>query len=359
MTWLFIDTAIRAAAGGIILVLGWTIWRDGTHRLAARLTGLLCLAVIAHLVAVAPAVPKGMNPWDLPFEIASITVPPLFWLVALAVFVDDYRPRPLHVVLAAAHSLYGVLFIAVLLHSDTLRLPAGALLRSAMFGFVIAALVVAWRGRADDLVEDRRRLRDLLIWSIGILALAIPTMEVFLFAGLLPIWSLTVSAATILAVTLVNAWFLVGLRDDDLLRRAAAAVAAAAAAAPPPADADEPRMLAALARLMQEERLYRDDDLSIARLADKVGVPEYRLRRLINQRLGHRNFAAYLASYRLLDVKAALADPAQAGVPILTIALDAGFGSLAPFNRAFREAEGMTPSEYREQARKGEGPGVA
>ena len=42
-----------------------------------------------------------------------------------------------------------------------------------------------------------------------------------------------------------------------------------------------------------------------------------------------------------------LADPAQREVPILTIALDAGFGSLGPFNRAFRDAEGMTPSAYR------------
>ena len=55
-------------------------------------------------------------------------------------------------------------------------------------------------------------------------------------------------------------------------------------------------------------------------------------------------------SYRLAEVKGALADSAQREVPILTIALDAGFGSLGPFNRAFREAEGITPSEYRFRA---------
>jgi AraC-like DNA-binding protein len=94
-------------------------------------------------------------------------------------------------------------------------------------------------------------------------------------------------------------------------------------------------------------------------VAARVGVPEYRLRRLINQRLGHRNFAAYLNGFRLAEVKAALADPAQRDVPILTIALDAGFGSLAPFNRAFRDAEGMTPSDYRERARNDEKPRTA
>jgi AraC-like DNA-binding protein len=42
-------------------------------------------------------------------------------------------------------------------------------------------------------------------------------------------------------------------------------------------------------------------------------------------------------------------------VPILTIALDAGFGSLASFNRAFRLANGHTPSEFRARAGTGGG----
>ena len=44
---------------------------------------------------------------------------------------------------------------------------------------------------------------------------------------------------------------------------------------------------------------------------------------------------------------AALADPTQEAVPILTVALDAGFQSLGPFNRAFKAQTGMTPSEFR------------
>ena len=47
------------------------------------------------------------------------------------------------------------------------------------------------------------------------------------------------------------------------------------------------------------------------------------------------------------EAEAALGDPAQAAVPILTIALDAGFGSIGPFNRAFKAHTGVTPSEYR------------
>ena len=56
---------------------------------------------------------------------------------------------------------------------------------------------------------------------------------------------------------------------------------------------------------------------------------------------------AFVNGYRLAEAMAALADPAQARVPVLTIALDAGFQSVGPFNRAFKAQTGETPSEYR------------
>ena len=62
------------------------------------------------------------------------------------------------------------------------------------------------------------------------------------------------------------------------------------------------------------------------------------------------NFNAYLNGWRLADAKQALADPAQRDVPISTIALDAGFQSLGPFNRAFKAETGLTPSEFRERS---------
>ncbi len=107
------------------------------------------------------------------------------------------------------------------------------------------------------------------------------------------------------------------------------------------------KLLAGLERLMAVERAYRQEGLTIGSLSRRLGIPEYKLRRLINQGLGYRNFTAFLNRYRLEEAKAALADPAQAAVPVLTIAMDAGFQSLPPFNRAFKAKTGLTPSEYR------------
>jgi AraC-like DNA-binding protein len=71
---------------------------------------------------------------------------------------------------------------------------------------------------------------------------------------------------------------------------------------------------------------------------------------LVNRHLGYRNFSAFLNGYRIGEAKNRLADPELARTPVLTIALDLGYGSLGPFNRAFKATTEMTPTEYRDRA---------
>ena len=103
---------------------------------------------------------------------------------------------------------------------------------------------------------------------------------------------------------------------------------------------------------LEVECIYRQAGLTVAELAVHLGIPEYRLRRLIHQHLGYRNFNALLHHYRIEEVTVALADESQAQTPILTLALSAGYQSINPFNRAFRNAFDMTPSEYRKAAKQ-------
>ena len=159
------------------------------------------------------------------------------------------------------------------------------------------------------------------------------------------------TASVILGLALVSAVLQLGLRMQPALAVVPDGDAAPASAIPAVAaiDPEERGLLDRLRRLMDEERVYREEGLSIALLAARLGLPEYRLRRLINQRLGHRNFTSFVNGYRLAEVVAALADPAQAQVPILTIALDAGFQSVATFNRAFKAQTEMTPTDFRRE----------
>ena len=64
---------------------------------------------------------------------------------------------------------------------------------------------------------------------------------------------------------------------------------------------------------MQEEKVYRQEGFGLSALVAALEVPEYRLRRLIHQRLGHRNFSSFVNGYRLAEVTAALADPEPDG----------------------------------------------
>jgi AraC-like DNA-binding protein len=114
--------------------------------------------------------------------------------------------------------------------------------------------------------------------------------------------------------------------------------------------ASEQASLHRLDHVMTIERAYRREGLTIGTLAVRLGIPEHRLRGLINDGLGHRNFNAFLNRYRIEEAKTALADPGQIDVPVLTIALDSGFQSLAPFNRAFKADTGLTPTEFRRRA---------
>jgi AraC-like DNA-binding protein len=122
-------------------------------------------------------------------------------------------------------------------------------------------------------------------------------------------------------------------------RRAQPAAAAVVAA--------DQAALARLTQAMDADALWRQEGLTIGRLAERVGVPEHRLRRLINDELGHRNFADFVNSRRIEAAKHALADPAQARTTVAVIAYDHGFSSLGPFNRAFKAQTGVSPREWR------------
>ena len=86
---------------------------------------------------------------------------------------------------------------------------------------------------------------------------------------------------------------------------------------------------------------------AVMRGAPSLDAEQTSLRRLINEGLGYRNFAAFLNERRIAAAKAALVDPARSRVAVSTVAFEVGFSSLAPFNRAFREVVGQTPTDWR------------
>ena len=98
---------------------------------------------------------------------------------------------------------------------------------------------------------------------------------------------------------------------------------------------------------MTARRLWQREGLGIAQLAAELRTQEYLLRRAINRHLGYRNFNDFLHDYRLQEAARRLESGSDRALPVLTIALDCGYGSIGPFNRAFKARFGVTPTQYR------------
>lgn len=104
-----------------------------------------------------------------------------------------------------------------------------------------------------------------------------------------------------------------------------------------------------LTRLLAEDGLQSRTDLKIADIAARVNEPEHRVSQAIGA-LGFANFNRWINHHRIEAAKVMLADGTDKR-SILQIAFDSGFASLGPFNRAFREATGTTPRDYRARNR--------
>ncbi len=335
-----LEAGLRGAGIALLLLLAVVLFRDGRRAVATRLAALYAVSAAATLISAAPPLDGQPWLWLLPFQILNAGSPVLFWLLASALFDDEFEPGWPHALAWLGLTGVGLWTVRGGGHAAFWSYKAATLLA------VGAALVQVLAGRAGDLVEARRRLRVRFVAVIGTFSAVIVTASLFLHGGRdTPAFGYA-DALGNLVIASVLAIVVLSLGSSPLLEPLALA---------PPrrrletigADPREAAPLDALRRLMEEDRAYRQENLSIAALAGRLGIPEYRLRRLINQRLGHRNFAAFLNGYRLADAETALADPSQDEVPILTIALDAGFASIGVFNRAFKARAGFTPTEYR------------
>jgi AraC-like DNA-binding protein len=98
--------------------------------------------------------------------------------------------------------------------------------------------------------------------------------------------------------------------------------------------------------LVEVAHVHRDPALDLPAFVSRAGAPEAEVRRAVRE-LGYGHFRSFLNAHRVADARAMLADPASADLKLAAVAWDAGFASLASFNRAFKHVEGRAPSEFR------------
>jgi hypothetical protein len=270
-----IDAALRGAALALLGLLAAQLLRERPGLVAVRVAALLCLGLGVQLISSTPLFEAEVGlRWQAPLIAVSVGNAVLFWVFVQSLFNDEFRLRPLHVLLwcgAAGVSLLNCLLAASGAASPLLPYTHG-LQRAMPLVFTVlsaAAAAAHWRG---DLVERRRRLRLFVVVAGGLYATAMLALRLTSPQGRLSSAAALLDAAWLLLILAALAAAMLGLRPLELLP---------VEAAPPPqpplsggrpdahtqADAAERAQAEALLARVRAERLYAAEALSLASLA--------------------------------------------------------------------------------------------
>ena len=99
-----------------------------------------------------------------------------------------------------------------------------------------------------------------------------------------------------------------------------------------------------LLELMEDEKIYTDEELSLKDLAGELGISPHQLSQLLNEKIG-MNFNAFINDFRVKDAKQLLLEEPDRS--ILSIGIAVGFNSTTTFNTAFAKIVGVSPGQYR------------
>ena len=338
-----LEAVVRGVAIGGFAAAGLALVATPRPTPTRWLGAVFFICAIAHVIC-------GWRPtlerFD-PIWAASVVGTGLFWMFALDLLEDAPHPPVWRLVAPIGALLFWLAAQVAPLAWCPAIWSVYLALQILLVGHL---LLVAWRGWRGDLVPQRRRLRPMLAAAAGGYVLVVAAKDMG-WLPFLPTGTMGVVQAGTLAILALGTTLAL-LRAEPQLVEAqpdslATPVPAPASMELGPADR---LVLARLDKAMSQDEVWRGEELSIGALAALVGAPEHRLRRLINGVLGHRNFADYVNSRRIGAAREALADPNLALKSISTIAYELGFGSLGPFNRAFRTATGSTPTAWRQEA---------
>jgi len=153
-----------------------------------------------------------------------------------------------------------------------------------------------------------------------------------------------------LIVTFVQTAFILAIGISGIFGRSSATSPedVATPAATPQATLADSEIVAKLERLFDTEHLHRDEDLSLRRLARRIGVPDRQVSNAIN-RTRNVSVSQFVNGFRIQEACALLEGTDRT---VLDISLASGFASKSNFNREFSRLMGQSPSQWRQTKAK-------
>ena len=341
-----------------VLLLATGYCKTDPSSTSSKIFATLSVFVVFYLLAgmdanhINPQFRLNLESWQVLINLGVSAIPGFFMIYCFLIFQEGEKfPLPL----AIAFSLQVFADFIV----DSMRRVGDPFIESNLFDwsilamdilqltFVVFAIYWTLKGWRADLVADRRILRWFIIGLQGALIFTVVFLENFLLAGGSESNAEGQAFIVYSLALLTLCMLIVALRFDfvslsNVIRKVAESNLEVSAAS---IRFDEDSFNSVFGK----EQLYREAGLTISTLAQKLSVPEYRLRSFIHKQLGFRNFNAMLHQYRVEDASELLIEHNKESVPVLTVALTVGYQSITPFNNAFRKIKGVTPSEYRKQ----------
>lgn len=276
----------------------------------------LLASVMAPLVYFGSLYLVGPRPLMTVRTLAPHGIPLAFVLLSLVAW-----PLSLDVIIIGTFVVYAIL-ILLLLHSgtDALRLAALDGAGTVHRALVLAALVLMFSAAVDTFITldiafmDARHLPQMV--SIG-------------------------NVATLLFLSVAGAVASRGRAPDD--SALGGVIDTLDRAQPEAVSTDDPKVMASIANLMTQKRIYRDADLNLDRLARRAVIPSRQISGAINRTTG-KNVSQYVNDFRINEA----CEQLKTGTRSVTeIMFEVGFQTKSNFNREFRRATGMAPMEWR------------
>lgn len=351
--------AAQIAAILVVFLLAAGYLKAAPRAGSTKVFALLAAFVIFYLLNgmagphIDPQFQLDLSRWQLILAIGMDAVPGLFMIYCFLIFQEQQK-LPILVILTFATQVVLDSILSGMSFYSSRGIGSGSLaflstcMDVIMLAFVASAMYWTLKGWRADLVDDRRILRWFIIGVQGALIFSVVFVESFLLDSGSSSYATAQAIIVSLIAFLAMGMLLVAMHFDyislsNVIRKAAELTEEVKPETTAPFDEDS------FNTAFKGGKLYREAGLTISMLAKKLNLPEYRLRAFIHKQLGYRNFNAMLHTYRIEDAGEVLADKGKSGVPILTIALSVGYQSITPFNNAFRQIMGVTPSEYRKR----------
>jgi AraC-like DNA-binding protein len=101
-----------------------------------------------------------------------------------------------------------------------------------------------------------------------------------------------------------------------------------------------------LTALMEKEKIYRENDISLDKLAILLNVGRHHLSQVINE-YHQTNFFDYINHLRIAEAEELFKQKTKQELNAIEVAYLVGFNNKVSFNNAFKKITGFTPTQYR------------